>query len=80
MYAAIDVALLVSEWVDPTWHVKGASSCCSVCGGLGDRRHAAPCAMDQALAERGFPTQVERDAARARIFASIETMPPPVPA
>jgi hypothetical protein len=86
----IDAALLQSEWVDRCEPETAVFDECPVC--RGGRRlefedpdhrperigHSASCAMDLALAERGFPTQVERDAARERIEAGgAPTEPPP---
>jgi hypothetical protein len=81
MLAAIDIALLESEW--------GATSqsepwICPVCGrdmpGLGRQQegHEVGCAMDQALSERGWATAQERDAARKRLHeATSQTEPAP---
>ncbi len=69
MYNAVDIALLMSEW--------DLSGMCLVC--RCQNKHDAGCAMDLALAERAFPTQVERDAARKRLVTVIETMPAPPP-
>ena len=78
---AVDKALLVVEWV-----MGGRWAACTVCegpqpGGGHEKYlarghadfkggHCAGCEMDQALAERGYPTQVERDAAREQIAAA----------
>jgi hypothetical protein len=62
-----DVALLVSEWSVAYDH-RHAPGRCPVCG---DRQlHETGCELDLALGERGFGTQTERDAARARIVAA----------
>jgi hypothetical protein len=50
-------ALLLYEWITPT---------CALCG-CARPEHAPNCVADLALAERGFATQLDRDAARIRI-------------
>lgn len=75
---AVDKALLRAEWV-----MGSRWPWCPVCEGPrpggGHERYLAPhhaddkgghnvgCEMDQALSERGYPTQAERDAARKRM-------------
>lgn len=74
----VDKALLLVEWV-----MGSRWPACAVCEGPqpggGHEKHLARghadykgghnvgCVMDQALSERGYPTQVERDAARERM-------------
>lgn len=83
----IDIALLLSEWA---WNELDRM--CPVCeAGCSPDDVAVPhkhgCELDLALAERGFPTQAERNAARARIAAerarneraSAPTVIPPAP-
>jgi hypothetical protein len=76
MTTNIDIALLMSEW-DASTGIDETG--CPMCGAdssrdhdemgrvIGQLAHEAGCAMDLALAERGFATQAERDAARQRI-------------
>ncbi len=71
MYNTIDIVLLLSEW--------DSNGSCLVCRCQGRSMHNTGCVMDLALAERAFPTQVERDAARKRLVTVIETMPAPPP-
>jgi hypothetical protein len=66
----IDVALLVAEWC------TGRYLGCPVCAASTSWQHEAGCAMDLALAERGFATQADRDAARRRIENSRLDTPP----
>lgn len=67
-FAAVDVALLMSEFCDDY-----ACPCCGQCG-----FHDAGCAMHQALAERGFDTDEVRNAARERLRSAVAgTEPPP---
>jgi hypothetical protein len=76
MFAAIDIALLMSE----TNGGPDGDECprCgeSMCAPM--LPHAPGCEHDQALAERGFDTRASRDAARERIEAAhAGTEPPP---
>ncbi len=88
MLAAIDIALLASEWVHGSrWPA------CPVCegpqpGGGHEKYlarghedykggHEVGCAMDQALSERGFATQRERNIARERLSAATSATEPP---
>jgi hypothetical protein len=74
MLDEIDVALLMSEHGGRYYHCP----CCKRAGIDGhDVFHADNCAMNLALSMRGFPTQKERDAARAGIRAAVSTVPPP---
>jgi hypothetical protein len=71
-----DKALLLAEWNGGRGEF-GVNLCpvCSECG-----VHAQGCVMDLALAERGYPTHVERNRAREFIereaVATRETLPP----
>jgi len=57
----VDRALLVAEWPEGR---------CPFCRRLQSTgRHEPECSHDLALAERGFPTQVERDSARYNLVA-----------
>ena len=74
MFAAIDIALLESEWAA----VGEEQALCPCCDERKYEPHASGCAMDQALAERGFDTRESRDAARGRIrVGTAGTEPPP---
>jgi hypothetical protein len=76
MYAAVDVALLNSEW---------AGGQCPTCGAAkpadtDTQAHNPACEHDLALSERQFPTQSERNAARKRLVTANAlgpTVPPP---
>lgn len=72
----VDAALLKSEWEGRTgFEVSG--EWCPVCGGPRPK-HNVGCEQDLALAERGYPTQVDRDAARSRLSRqSAPTLIPP---
>jgi hypothetical protein len=78
----VDKALLLSEWV--IFHTRGlAVEACPVCIRLEKpptRKHDPGCAMDLALAERGWGTQEERDRARYYLVrgeaATAPTLPP----
>ena len=57
LLGVVDLSLLGSEWARDTR--------CPMCSGRQEEgAHVAGCHMDQALSERGFCTQTERDAAR----------------
>jgi hypothetical protein len=71
----IDIALLESEMAEHSLR-------CPVCHQrVGDEpwvAHATGCEMNEALAERGYPTRESRDAARSLIRQSrAATLPPP---
>jgi hypothetical protein len=70
-----DVALLLSEWTD----VGGVLACPNCCALQSDGHHKLDCPHDLALSERGFPMQVERNAARERVTRTLRTTltPPP---
>jgi hypothetical protein len=69
-------ALLLAEW---RGQFHGGNSTCPVCDA--SFRHKPSCAMDLALAERGFGTREERNKARAFIetgaLGTAQTLPPP---
>ena len=71
----VDRALLLAEWsaIDGRDADK-ACPCCRawVCTGS---KHEPGCAMDLALSERGYCTQVERDHARGLIRQVAATAP-----
>lgn len=58
----VDKALLLTEWHAMLPQYGQRCSCCN-----GVDKHNVDCEMDLALSERGFPTQAERDAARASL-------------
>ena len=57
---AVDTALLLAEWGAPGGR-------CPVCGDHSS--HGPECAMDLALAERGWPTKAARNLARVNMGA-----------
>jgi hypothetical protein len=73
---AVDIALLSSEQAQHSLR-------CPVCHEkIGDPTvwHDAGCEMNEALAERGYPTRETRDAARSLLRqARAATIPPPEP-
>lgn len=68
-----DQALLLAEG---TFTLEGQ---CPVCGSDLARGHAPDCVLDAALAERGWGTRAERDAARERLLAAHAGTEPPPP-
>lgn len=76
---SVDRALLLAEWSCRSGDLKT----CPVCGEEGGAGiHGIDCAMDLALSERGFCTQVERDHARGFVrhgAATAPTLPPVKP-
>lgn len=79
MFAAIDIALLKAEWVSDTAGIRQNLARCPVCGACTDWRHEPGCAMDLALAERGFATNADRVMALSRIEAAHAGTEPPPP-
>jgi hypothetical protein len=78
VYTPIDIALLNSEWAMTRYDAADEPHrACPTCGRMIEQLHAAACEHDLALAERSFPTQAERDAARRRfVTTSGPTLPP----
>jgi hypothetical protein len=60
--SASDRVLLVNEWAS----VHGAPETCIHCSGRRPK-HEDGCEWDLALAERGYPSQEDRDRARKRL-------------
>ena len=75
MFAAIDIALLTSE-------INAGGYCprCNASMVFPQHPHQPGCEHDLALAERGFATAEDRDAARERIQAAHAGTEPPPPA
>ena len=74
----VDKALLMAEW--RALRYDGVRACL-VCEESAEEpyRHRPGCVLDLALAERGFATQIDRDAARAGLAALAPTIAPPAP-
>ncbi len=83
MYASmnnVDVALLQSEFAARDQH---GIPCCPSCSAqapiINENVHEPDCPHDIALSERGYPTQTDRDTARARIASAHAVTIPPAP-
>jgi hypothetical protein len=73
-YTAVDRVLLNHEWSA----LRPRGGHCAECGGA-EPSHEPGCDIDEALAERGFSTQPDREAARERLRQASEPMLPPTP-